>query len=101
PDSDRVYCTPAVTLFGPRVASTPVAGRPVPLKPPVPVAVSVHAEALAVPPLSLTTCFFNANCGAVSSLVMVQATLSPTARVILLGDTKVPPPVQLQIPVEV
>src|SRR5947209_2569338 len=59
PLSPSAYWTLAVTLFGPFVASVPVAGLPAPVNPPLPAAASVHAEASAVPPLLLITCLFN------------------------------------------
>jgi hypothetical protein len=72
PDSDNVYTTPAFTGFGPRVAVGPEAGEPVPLNPPLPVAVSVQSAGCAGPPLSLVTVFTTFNPGAIALLVIVH-----------------------------
>ena len=64
--------------------------------PPVPSAVSVKAEASAVPPLSLTTSLRRWSLGAMSSLVIVHVASPPTPSVMLEPDCE--PPTQDQLP---
>ena len=62
-----------------------------------PPAVSVQAVARAVPPLSLVTVLRRCSAGALSLLLIVQVTFSPSPTVIWLPFW-LPPPVQTQLP---
>ena len=80
------------------IAAAPV----VPLIVVGPVAVSVQSVATAVPPLSFVPVFCRVSVavvGALSSLLMVQVALSPSASVMLDPTTGAPPLfTQLQLP---
>ena len=91
PVSESEYVPATTARFV--IAASPVAPETPAV---VPVAVSVHALACAVPPSSFTTCLTSVSSGATSSFTMVQVTCTPFGTAIVL-PVRVPRS-QLQVP---